>query len=273
MILRKQLPEKYRIWNKRYGAPFGKFNKIGKIKNILPFSVSLFDKLSGPFSIQPNNTTRIVEYPWAFFSTPLKPGFNILEIGGGLSGFQFILDKNGCNVVNIDPGMDAINIGWPCDHETMDKLNKRYKTNVELKKTTIDEADLSPESFDRVYSISVIEHLLDNEIEEVIKHAYNALKPGGYFTLTVDLFINIQPFTDSVNNKYGKNISIKKLIEYAPFELIKGMKEELYGFDEFNQKNITSNFDKYFLGKYPALAQGFVLQKPTNKECARVRAK
>jgi hypothetical protein len=36
----------------------------------------------------------------------------VIEIGGGLSGFQFALSKMGCDVVNIDLGMEAAGLDW-----------------------------------------------------------------------------------------------------------------------------------------------------------------
>ena len=119
-----------------------------------------------------------------------------------------------------------------------------------------------PNSFDRVYSISVIEHLLDDEIEDVRKRAYEWLKPGGFFVLTIDLFLNVKPFGNEIKNEYGKNISVKNLIEIAPFKLFFGEPTELYGFETFDRQKIQDNLAQYYQGLYPALAQCIVLQKP-----------
>ena len=72
--------------------------------------------LRGPFTIQDNNTTRRAEYPWAYFATPLEPGLQVLELGGSLAGFQFVLDRAGCRVTNVDPGNESHGRGWPVDH-------------------------------------------------------------------------------------------------------------------------------------------------------------
>lgn len=214
----------------------------------------------GPFAIQPNNTTRRFEYPWAFHATPLDAGMRVLEIGGGLSGFQFALDRHGCAVVNIDPGLEAKGIGWRCDNASMARLNQLFGTSVELRNTVISDAQLAPESFDRAFSVSVLEHLPDRDC---MRYAYDCLRPGGYFVLTVDLFLNVAPFTSKLSNKYGKNVSIKWLTELAPFELAQGNRRELYGFSEFNPEHILCGLEKYFIGSYPALVQCVVLRKPT----------
>jgi len=70
---------------------------------------------------------------------------SVLELGGGLAGFQFVLDQAGCRVVNIDPGMKSE--GWPCDQQSMQTLNRRFKTSVELRNTTIENAGSARQPF------------------------------------------------------------------------------------------------------------------------------
>ncbi len=259
MIAPSSLPKNFIQWNVKHGAPFG---RSGNLKErFLPRS--LYEKFRGPFAIQPNNTSREFEYPWAFYATPLTAGQRVLEIGGGLSGFQFVLDKEGCKVVNVDPGTEAM--GWPCDINSMKKLNRLFGTSVELRNTVLTEADLKPESFDRVFSISVLEHLPDNEIEDAMHCAFTLLKPGGYFILTVDLSLDITPFTTRRVNAYGKNVDIKWLVGIAPFSLVQGDARELYGFREFEPDVIQSNLSSYLIGRYPTLTECFVLQKPQSQ--------
>src|SRR6516225_6156242 len=119
MLAPAQLPDKYRQWNLANGAPFGR--SIPRRR----FLYRLFrttEQLRGFFSIQQNNTTREFEYPWAFFSADVQPGMRVLDLGGGLGGFQFVLDRSGCHVINVDPGMEAEGVGWPCDGASMTRL-------------------------------------------------------------------------------------------------------------------------------------------------------
>jgi SAM-dependent methyltransferase len=262
MIAPSSLPENFIQWNLSHGAPSGR-SSVWR-ERLLPRS--LYEKYRGPFVIQPNNTTREFEYPWAFYATPLRPGQRVLEIGGGLGGFQFVLDQEGCQVVNVDPGTEGEGRPWPCDANSMNKLNRLFGTSVDLRNTVISEAELQPESFDRVFSISVLEHLPENEIEEAMRCAFHCLVPGGYFVLTVDLSLDIAPFTTRQFNIYGKNINVRWLVGIAPFSLIQGNPSELNGFAEFDPDRIQSNLSSYLIGRYPTLTQCLVLQKQENSK-------
>jgi len=265
MIAPSILPQEFDRWNRKHSAPFGR--PLSKTRqHLMPDQAA--QRYAGPFAIQPNNATRAYEYPWAFHVTKVTDGLRVLEIGGGLSGFQFVLDKAGCSVVNADPGMQAQGVGWHCDPSSMTQLNRIHKTSVELRNTTVDKAGLQPESFDRAYSISVIEHLPDRDIANAMRVVYDCLKPGGHFVLTVDLFLNLAPFTSKQNNKFGLNIDIKKLVDLAPFETVHGNPQELNGFDEFDPDHIQSNLENYLVGSYPALVQTLVLKKPQAMEQA-----
>jgi 2-polyprenyl-3-methyl-5-hydroxy-6-metoxy-1,4-benzoquinol methylase len=258
MLATAQLPQPYVEWNQIHGAPYGRNLIHPRLKRIF-LSEESWQRLRGPFTLQVNNTIRRFEYPWAFIAAKLQPKMRVLEIGGGLSGFQFVLDSHGCSVVNVDPGMDEA--GWPCNQESMRKLNRRFAANVELRNTTIEKADLLGGSFDRAFSISVIEHLPEESAIEVMKHVHRCLKPGGLFVLTSDLFLNLKPFCSRQTNEFGRNQNIRALIDEAAWELLVGDRACLYGFPEFNPDFILSNLEKYFIGIYPALAQCLIIKK------------
>lgn len=261
MIAKKEMPYPYIAWNKKWGSPFGRptrwFENIKK-----KFSpTSEVNSNKGLFSLQPNNDTRIFEYPWAFFSANLKPGMRVLEIGGGLSGFQFVLSKSGMQVTNIDPGMERL--GWPVNKVTMDRLNSLFKTDVTLINQGVEEVSLKANSFDCAFCISVIEHMPNQIAESAIANTYNALRPGGIFLLTIDLFPDVFPFTQKVENIYGKNMSVKQLLDNSGFEIIHGNKQELFGYLEFDSNQILENLSQYLLGSmYPVLVQTLILRKP-----------
>jgi hypothetical protein len=88
-----------------------------------------------------------------------------------------------------------------------------------------------------------------------MQKTYECLRPGGYFVLSVDLSLNVTPFTNRKDNQYGRNANIRKMIESASFQLVNGNPEELYD-------HIQSTLEEFLIGVYPALVQCFVLQKP-----------
>ena len=138
MIARRSIPPEHERWNERWGAPFG--NRWYVWTRTAPCGRPLLDRLwfgrslrrRGPFSLQANNTTRRAEYPWAFHAVPLREGMRVVEIGGGLSGFQFVVASLGCDVLNVDPGMESHGRGWPVDADAIDSVNRAFGTRVRL---------------------------------------------------------------------------------------------------------------------------------------------
>jgi 2-polyprenyl-3-methyl-5-hydroxy-6-metoxy-1,4-benzoquinol methylase len=262
MLSRRDLPASYQEWNRQHGAPFGRpLRAEWVLRRLLSEDAML--RRRGPFAIQPNNTTRTWEYPWAFHAAAPRAGMDILEIGGGLAGFQFVLAAMGCRVVNVDPGMEATGVGWPCDPASMDRLNRVFGTSVTLRNTVLEQAGLAAESFDLVFSISVLEHLPMHEIAGAVREAFRLLRPGGRLVMTVDLFLNVHPFTRESANRFGTNVDLAWMLAQAPFTLEQGTPAELFGFEPFSAEGVLARLDELFVGNYyPAIAQCLVLRKP-----------
>jgi SAM-dependent methyltransferase len=260
MLAPRDLPAAYAAWNERHGAPFGATGPLPWYRRPLA-SARARERHRGPFQYQANNTTREFEYPWAFFTAEVRPGMTALEIGGGLSGFQFALARHGCRVTNVDPGMEGETFSFPCDEASIARLNALYGTDVRLRNTTLDGAGLADESFDVAFSISVLEHVDEPALETALREAYRVLRPGGRLVMTVDLFLNAQPFADAPGSRFGTNIDLRRLVGYAPFALELGDPAQLHGFPEFRPGRILSDLERYFVGRYPTLVQCLVLRK------------
>ncbi len=257
------LPDAYHDWNRRWLAPQGADGRT-----YLPPTTRLRRRAAralGPFVWQPNSSTRAFEYPWAFLTAQPRPGQRLLEIGGALSGLQFVLARTGATVVNVDPlvpygGEDS----YGADPLSLHRwLNEVHGTDVVLLATTVEEAALPPASFDTVFCISTIEHLRPEAVETILREATRALRPGGRFLLTVDLFLNLVPFTRRRTNEWGENVSVRWLVEASGLDLVAGDRAELFGYDEFDPERILSSLERYAVGTgYPQLAQTIVLAKP-----------
>jgi SAM-dependent methyltransferase len=261
MLAPRKIPDHYLRWNKVHHAPYGRDMRGERyIRGYLPASVSA--KILGMFSIQPNNDTRRFEYPWAIDAAQLSPGMRGLDLGGGLAGFQFILARLGVEVTNVDPGTEAKGVGWPCTPESIATLNAAFGTSVRLVNATLPEAKLPEASFDRVFSISVLEHLREQDFDATLAEVLRVLKPGGLFVLTTDLFLDLKPFTSRLENEWGCNFPVGKLLSEPGFEVIVGDPSQLYGCAEFNHDAIQSDLAKYLVGGYyPVLVQCLVLRK------------
>src|SRR5690349_16677824 len=152
MLAPRDIPTLYRQWNRGHGSPAGY-----RWRRLVPprhWSKPVAANMVGCFAFQINNCSRAFEYPWASEALNIFPGARVLEIGGGLSGLQFVLGRSGCEVTNVDPGMAAHGVGWPVDQESMALLNRRFGTRVRLKNCFIEDAGLGDASFDRALSIS-----------------------------------------------------------------------------------------------------------------------
>jgi len=260
MIARRDWSKKYEPWNSACGAPSG-----FRTRKIVPRPLKLTRlgaRLAGPFAFQPNNDTRTVEYPWAFEALQVRRGMRVLDIGGSLAGFQFVLGMEGCEVINVDPGEESRGRGWQVSEEVFAKLNRAFGTNVVLKKCFLQDAQLPDDYFDRVVSISVLEHVPEDDIAAIFAEIRRVLKPGGLVVLTLDLFLNVKPFSEADRNEYGKNIDVRWLVENSGMELIHGEPAELYGFAEFDAAAIKAKQDEYYVGVgYPTMAQTIVLRR------------
>lgn len=270
MILSKKLSSNFTEWNKKWVAPnnihhFSFMRELIKIDLVIPFEklpnvlYYLIPHIGGIFSFQRNSKTREVEYPAVYFATNLDKSMKVVEIGGGLSGFQFVLSKQGLSVQNVDPGDPEYN--WNYTQRQHYLINKAFGTNVQLISKSIDQVDIESNSVDRVFCISVVEHLKLNERKAIAENIYRIIKPGGYAIFTADLFLDIFPFTKKKQNRWGANASIYEFIKTSKLKLVKGNKKELFGFPEFEKSYVLENLSHYCLGDWPVVSQLFVLQK------------
>lgn len=260
MIGRADLPREFEEWNRHHGAPFGR--RIGKV---LPDSLKAyapFARLIGPFGFQPgNNATRRFEYPWAYHATALEPGMVAVDIGGGLAGFQFVLAKAGLKVFNVDPGSRAA-MGWPVTPRMLERLNRAFSTQVELRSCFLQEANFDAGTVDRVFSISTLEHVPEPELPGLMGEVVRILRPGGLCVLTIDLFFDLEPFSDRTHNPSGRNINVRELVVESGLQMRDGDPAELNGYPQFDARRVLGGLYEFARGLETSVAQALVLEKP-----------
>ncbi len=129
--------------------------------------------------------SRLWEYPWAIISANLKPGLKCADVGCGESPFTIYLKEIAdCDVTGFDPdihsGENKNNFGAS---ESFIK-----STGLDIIQSSIDRIESDDEKFDRVFCISVIEHIKDPAIRaKGVREISRILKPGGLAIITVDV--------------------------------------------------------------------------------------
>jgi len=276
MLARRQLPEAYRRFNLRYGAPWGRHDLLTRLAHRAggtvadrALTLAPVRRWRGPFAFQWNTRTRAFEYPWVHEQLDGQRvrgrRLRILEIGGALSGLQFALAVEGHQVTNVDPFLDFGDGGYLVDPAREHAaLNAAFRTDVALHRTTLPEAALTG-PFDAVVCVSTIEHLSRQDIADTLGTARQLLAPGGVVILTVDLFLDLVPFTDREANRWGTNVPIAWLGEVLGCgEPVAGRPSELYGYPGFSPGAVLAGLEDFAMGTdYPQLAQLVAYRAPS----------
>lgn len=253
MLAPSQLPDRYADFNRRHHAPYGRrFNNLlGRLgRNPLRL------RLVGPYAWQKNSPARVFEYPWAHEQiSKLGSQLAIADVGASLAGLQFTLAQEGHEVHAVDPGMKASGLGWNVDPTFHRLLSETYRAPVQLHPTTLEDAGFADNSLDVVLSVSTIEHFGPGELATFAEAARRVLKPGGHLVLTIDLFLDLVPFTDREENHWGRNMNVGALIDALDATLIVGERPLLYGFPEFDARKVQAGLSEYLVAEYPALTQ------------------
>jgi SAM-dependent methyltransferase len=174
-----------------------------------------------------------------------------------------VLAKDGHEVHNVDPFFDYGGGDYRIDpKEEHAALNRTFGTNVILHKSTLPEADLSG-SFSAIICVSTLEHLPPESIEATLSTVKRLLAPGGLVVLTVDLFLNLTPFSERTTNVWGSNSSVAWIEDLLGYEMIAGDRSELYGYKEFETERILGRLEEFAVNTgYPQMAQLVTFRAP-----------
>ncbi len=262
MLAPRELSEEYQAWNAKWGAPFG-YPGAQKILGRTDLPLVHRARLAGPFAFQANNTTRYFEYPWVFEQMIHVNPATIIDVGAGITGFQFILGKLGHRVYCVDPGLaEPDSYGWGSERVSHQDLNAAFHTTVEPVPALLEDATFTDGTVDYVTCISTLEHVSFEGSVNLLRSATDLLKPGGRFIATVDLFLDLVPFTRRLTNKWGENLDLGMLFKTEPrLKLVTGDVSQLYGCEGFAADEIQERCSEFYVGHYPCMAQCFVLEK------------
>lgn len=164
--------------------------------------------------------SRDWEYPWAVLSSAPRPGDKVLDCGCGGSPLLPFLAGKGCDAYGADPGLgvrSSLPRHWislfkdkvwevrskkssplgalksflgeaipPNDLWRYMKDPNRMGFKIQFFPDSLDKMRFADNTFDKVYCISVIEHLPEEVAFRGIREMARVLKPGGQLVMTVD---------------------------------------------------------------------------------------
>jgi ubiquinone/menaquinone biosynthesis C-methylase UbiE len=171
-----------------------------------------FDKLETSNSYY---GTRYWEYPFAILAADLKPGMKVADVGCGTTPFTpYLCELVGKeNVTGIDYKLlkndqEATHSSFGVRRSFVDNIGFNF---IEGGISTL---NVSDNSFDVVFCISVLEHINDYNVkQEGLLEMVRALKPGGKLIITFDTGIDI-PLNDPL-----KIISYSGLFPFSHLNL------------------------------------------------------
>ena len=162
--------------------------------------------------------SREWEYPWAILNANLQAGMQVLDVGSGGSPFPLYLGIKGFECYAADPSLDegkpiqnwrrrlvslfgiTIAAGLPVHRRS---LPVRYCPDSILK------LSFPAGFFDRVFCLSVVEHIPRSEWDICMEQLARVVSPGGRLVLTIDMSAS-----DANAHVY------KRLIAACPLDLI-----------------------------------------------------
>lgn len=136
--------------------------------------------------------SRQYEYPWAIMNSNFTGQDVCLEAGGGYAPFKYGLAKRSKKVVSIDIDKDSQTKAF---NSTM-RLNIN---NIHFLNESIQDFRY-PERFDKIYCLSVLEHIKEKSIRfKCLENLMNLLKKDG------ELFISFDVFLESTKDQFYIN--------------------------------------------------------------------
>ena len=205
--------------------------------------------------------------PWAILNANLRESLKILDCGSGRGVLQFYLSSKGLDVHSIDishnrsklfkkihKNLIKIGINYRINPYTVhNKLNKKYNTNVKFKMESAVKLSFESGTFDRVFCISVIEHMPDPVIAKSIKEMERVLKVGGLLLLTFDYHPEVNPNIIG----FTKDDFYNKVLNNCNLVTINGDPD--YTINNWNE--YIEDVNSFFGNKNPNTSFGVVLKK------------
>ena len=132
--------------------------------------------------------TRLWEYPWAITKAKLKPDMTCGDVGCGMTAFTpYLVLEEKCNVTGFDP--DVVAAGFPKGEFG---VNAEWieDSRITFRACGMAALDAEDNTFDRLFCLSVIEHVPADIAIRGMQEMARVLKPGGLAIITMDLCVS-----------------------------------------------------------------------------------
>jgi SAM-dependent methyltransferase len=128
---------------------------------------------------------RLWEYPFCVLAADLEPGMAVADIGCGMTAFTvYLKEAAGCDVTGVDPDIFEAGVKYLAHGVSREFIER---TGLRVLKGDFDSIPLESDSQDRVFSVSVMEHVPPDVRRRGIQEIARVLKPGGRAIITVDM--------------------------------------------------------------------------------------
>jgi len=142
---------------------------------------------------------RKFEYPFAYLATPLVEGMRVLDAGCSIDPFAPFLASNGLIAYGID-NFVSHNVSWDPElgifqgrytgfkkvQVYAELLKTKFNISVNYHKNDMASTDFDAGYFERIFCISVLEHLSRYKINPVFDEWRRILSRDGLVIITVD---------------------------------------------------------------------------------------
>jgi len=123
--------------------------------------------------------SRHIEWPWVLRNAFLESHHKVLDVGSSWSVLKYIIANRCREVVCVDNSQLAV------DNSLAAVKHFGYE-NIICEFADACALPYPNNSFDRVVSVSVLEHI-ESGWQQAVRECVRVLKPGGCFVLTVDI--------------------------------------------------------------------------------------
>ncbi len=194
------------------------------------------------------------DYPWAILHADLEPRSRVLDAGSGRGALHLYLAAQGHHVTALDWAafaprwINRLSQSQPSRWWAR-AMARAYDVHIRYEPGDIRELPFTEATFDRVFCISVLEHLAPGDDTRAMRELLRVCAPEGRVVVTVDLAL------DDTSDGYTAEAIEERLVEPTGATVI-GAKDYRIPDRTAYATQVCAAFDKQHL---PATSAGLVL--------------